>query len=104
MLRWMLSAVVHCMPDSRRKFIFGIHQRRMMMCAECRQLIFLESPKECPHCHAKIRVCEKCFGTGQIRVLTGGTMEHTIHGTMECPDCGGIGSLKAPDVEDDVEE
>jgi DnaJ-class molecular chaperone len=75
-----------------------------MMCAECRELIFLEAPKECPHCHAKIRVCEKCFGTGQIRVLTGGTMEHTIHGMMDCPDCGGLGSIKVPDAQEDPEK
>jgi hypothetical protein len=65
-----------------------------MICPGCGRF-FAEAPERCPACEAKVRVCQPCFGTGQISVITNDVEDYSFARVLvKCNDCGGLGLVR----------
>ena len=66
-----------------------------MICPACEQYVFDEDPKECSHCHARVRLCKPCFGTGQLRAVADVASAHRQMIMIQCNDCQGHGLVRS---------
>ena len=62
-----------------------------MNCPGCGNFLFMKDPTKCPHCGAAVKICEPCFGTGEIKAIGSVAVEHRQRIVIQCTACGGKG-------------